>query len=88
MAESKRIAHRNRRLANQQFGRVAQFNRRQGFVAGNFQHGQVGFRIGADEIRRQFPAIGKLHGDLPCPIDHMIVRDHITIGVNDESATQ
>ena len=84
-AEAKGITKGQHGLSGMQRGRVA--NRNVGKVrAINLDYGQIGERIGADQLRRQDATIAERNLDIGGAIDHVVVGNDVAIGRNNDAA--
>ena len=54
----------------------------------DFQHCDVGSRIGADELGFEFALVAELHFDIGCAIDDVIVRQNRAVGRDDHARAE
>ncbi len=58
-----------------------------GQVAGvDFDNSKIGQRIGADQLGRQHATVGHGHADVHRAVNHVVVRDDVPIGRDDDAA--
>src|SRR5208283_5422022 len=72
-------------LAGTNFARVAPGRAGEILHAVNFEHGDVGERIGADEFRFQHAAIAGGDADVDRAVDDVIVGDDVPVGRDDHA---
>ena len=82
-AEAERIADRNHPVADTRLA-IGEFHERK-VVAVNLDQGQVGVRIGADDLGRQGSTIVGFHLDGLGIVDHVIVGHRVAVGRNEEA---
>jgi hypothetical protein len=49
------------------------------------EHGDVGNRIGAEDLRTKLALVGEFHDDLGSAVDHVRIGEHDAIGTHDET---
>ncbi len=85
--ETERRADRQNPFADLERIGIAQFGGRQ-VLAINFQHGNVGTRIGTDQFGLQLAAIGQAYENLVSAIDYVVVGQHVAIRGDDEARAE
>ena len=87
LAHTKWIANGQHLVAHGDVVRVAQGHHGQ-LLQGDFQHGQVGFGVGANDGGAGAAAIGEADFDLVGPFHHVVVGQDVAIAADDDSAAQ
>ncbi|RMS10049.1 hypothetical protein ALP75_202553 [Pseudomonas syringae pv. actinidiae] len=87
MIETERRTDRQDPLAHFERVGITQPGGRQ-VLALDLQHGDIGARVGADQLGFQFAAVREAHENFVGTVDHMIVGQHIAIGRNDKARPQ
>src|SRR2546425_1256189 len=89
MVEAERVTDRVDVLADQQRARSAGRQRRQVLARrADLQHGQVLLGCGADHARLPLRLVRERHREGVALLDHVEVRDHVTLAVPDEAAAR
>ncbi|AEK60364.1 hypothetical protein CFU_0527 [Collimonas fungivorans Ter331] len=87
LADPERIADRQHDVADAGLVSAAQRHRRQVRQL-DLDHGQVGFRIGADYLGSSGAAVGQRHFDFVGGFHHMVIGQDITLGADDDARAQ
>src|SRR5438094_472227 len=89
MVEAERVTDRVDVLADQQRARSGGRQRRQVLARrADLQHGQVLLGCGADHARLPLRLVRERHREGVALLDHVEVRDHVTLAVPDEAAAR
>ncbi len=84
LADTKGVADGQHRVAHLQGLGIAQGDGGQALQV-DFEHGQVGFGVGANDLGARTAAIGEHHLDLVHAIDHMVVGQHVPFRRDDDA---
>ncbi len=67
---------------------ISERYRRQENGRGNFQHGDIRARVGADNFGFKFPLVFQRHGDIRRAIHHVVVGQDIAVGADDYAGAE
>jgi hypothetical protein len=88
LRQAERAAHGEHRLAQRERRRVAEGRggERRRAAAAQLDDREVGQRIGADEVGVELPAVGERRAHAACAAGHVVVRQDVSFGGDDEAA--
>ncbi|MCE3249353.1 MAG: hypothetical protein K0R41_3178 [Geminicoccaceae bacterium] len=84
-AQAERIADRDHRIADPHLGRIGEFHIGQRLVGVDLQHGEVGVRIRADDLRLELAAVVQRDRHLVGVGDDVVVGGDVAMVVEDEA---
>src|SRR5690606_26511074 len=87
LAQAEWITDREHDVAGAQFVRAAHRHERR-VVDFDPEDGQISIRIRPDDRRRGDPPVCKLNADLVGTLDDMMVRDQMTVAIDDHPGSQ
>ncbi len=90
MAEAEGIADRDHPVADADLVGIAELHGRQRLLARrlDLQHGKIGARVGADQLGLELGIVAQDDGDVLGALDHVVVGDHVAVGIDDEARAQ
>ena len=87
LADAERIAHCQHPVPHLEAVGFGKCDGRQ-FAGIDFQHGQVGFRIGTDDVGGYGLAVGQRHLDFIRSLDDVLIGENVTVRADDHPGAQ
>ena len=87
LADAEGIADGESEIADFYLGRIAERNGGE-MVGVDFQHGDVGLGIAADDVGGEFTLVAQGNFDVGGAIDHVIVGEDVAVGADDHAGAE